>query len=302
MAVIDSYFWGFSKKIIDIATTNKKNIKHIKLSFIQKFFPVFSANDNRNMMLPLMYFDTISPESDLYFANTKSVTEYKNYGGREYSKTSKEISVLNEFKKANFNFKKEPDFKLNYYRALPVEIVISNLLQALDRDYKGDIYYSSMNYSGYRCTEPEVHYELKFAIPEEDLSKKDYDKIVNQIKNIIKDTTDEIITIESFKLTTASPRKKVATEDKYEQDCLLDGNGIRIQRGDIVIFHTYSGHISYGRVLSNTTKCVKIDSISTLVNASLVYVVRSGNEEKLSDIPWNKGPCDLLDKSESYYL
>ena len=33
MAVIDSYFWGFSKKIIDIATANKKNIKHIKLSW-----------------------------------------------------------------------------------------------------------------------------------------------------------------------------------------------------------------------------------------------------------------------------
>lgn len=301
MAVIDSYFWGFSKKIIDIATANKKNIKHIKLSFTQKYFPVFSANDNRNMLLPLMYFDTVSPESDLYFANTKSVVEYKNYGGREYSKTSKEISILDEFKKANFNFKKEPDFKVNYYRALPVEIIISNLLQALDRDYKGDVYYASMNYSGY-STVSESIYEFKLAIPEENLGKKDYDKIVDQIKNIIKDIPDEIITITDFQLKTASPRKKVATEDKYEQDCLLDGNGIRIQRGDIVIFHTYSGHISYGRVLSNTTKCVKIDSISTLVNASLVYVVRSGNEEKLGDIPWNKGPCDLLDKSESYYL
>lgn len=301
MAVIDTSFWRFSKKIIDIATTNKKAIKHIKLSFTQKYFPVFSANDNRNMLLPLMYFDTVSPESSLYFINTKSITEYKNYGGREYNKTSKEISILNEFKKANFNFKKEPEFKLNYYRALPVEIIISNLLQILDRDYKGDIYYSSMNYSGYSAGS-ESHYEFKLAIPEGNLGKKDYDKIVNQISDIIKGIPDEIITIKDFKLMTASPRKKVAMEDKYEQNCLLDGNGIRIQSGDIVLFHTYSGHISYGRVLSNTAKCVKLDSTTALLNASLVYVVRSGNEEKLSDIPWNKGPCELLDKSESYYL
>lgn len=301
MAVIDTPFWGFSKKIIDIATANKKNIKHIKLSFIQKYFSVFSANDNRNMLLPLMYFDTVSPEPNLYFINTKSITEYKNYGGREYSKTSKEISILNEFKKANFNFKKEPEFKLNYYRALPVEIVISNLLQILDRNYKGDIYYSSNTYSGYSMRS-ESYYDFKLAIPEENLGKKDYDKIVNRISDIIKGIPDEIITVKDFKLMTASPRKKVAMEDKYEQNCLLDGNGIRIQSGDVVLFHTYSGHISYGRVLSNTAKCVKLDSTTALLNASLVYVVRSGNEEKLSDIPWNRGPCELLDKSESYYL
>ena len=301
MAVIDTSFWGFSKKIIDIATANKKNIKHIKLSFIQKYFPVFSANDNRNMLLPLMYFDTVSPEPNLYFINTKSITEYKNYGGKEYSKTSKEISILNEFKKANFNFKKEPEFKLNYYRASPVEIIISNLLQILDRDYKGNIYYSSNIYSGYSMGS-ESHYDFKLAIPEENLGKKDYDKIVNQISDIIKGIPDEIITVKDFKLMTASSRKKVAMEDKYEQNCLLDGNGIRIQSGDVVLFHTYSGHISYGRVLSNTAKCVKLDSTTALLNASLVYVVRSGNEEKLSDIPWNRGPCELLDKSESYYL
>lgn len=302
MAVIKTNFWDFSTKIIDLATAKKKNIKHIRIAINQKYFTAFSANDQKNTFRPFMYFDTTSPEADLYFDNTTWQTEYKNYGGREYKKTSIEEDILDKFRIWNFNFKKAPDFKKNYYEAPPIEVIISNLLQGLDKSYQSDIYYGYIAYSGSLRSSGVYHCELKISIPEENLGKKDYDKIVKQFENAAKDIPNDIIIIEKVQLKTAAPRKNIAMEDKYEQDTLTDGNGIRIQRGDIVLYPTYNGHITYGKVISNTAKCVKVDGCSTLLNSSIVYVVRSGNEEKMQDIPWNKIPCDLLDKSESYYL
>ena len=72
-------YWNFSTKIIDIATKNKTNIKHLEMSFTQEFFNSYSLSKNCYIFGPYMYFDVKSDESNLHFLEMSLLREYRDY-------------------------------------------------------------------------------------------------------------------------------------------------------------------------------------------------------------------------------
>lgn len=303
-------YWNFSTKIIDIATKNKTNIKHLEMSFTQEFFNSYSLSKNCYIFGPYMYFDVKSDESNLHFLEMSLLREYRDYDsarnsillGRNDWRSDIEQNIYDVFKRWNFNFMVAPSFNLSYYKASPIMMLISNVLYALNTSFNSNIYYSIKN-EIYQSSEKQ-YYGLKFALPDDKLTAKDFNNIISQIESVVNDLPNGLITITYKKIKNAAPRKQgVSNRTRiYEQDCLLDGNGILIQNGDIAIFHTYGGHIGFGKVISCTNKCIEIEGLRSLIKAEQIYIIRSENKEKLEDIPWNKVPCVLNDKSGCYYI
>lgn len=311
MSINQLSYWDFSTKIIDIATKNKTNIKHLEILFNQNFFKSYSLSKNCYILNPYMYFDVRSDETDLYFIDKPILDEYKNHKselnsiliGRDDWRSDIEQNIYDVFKRWTFNFNVAPLFNLSYYKASPIMVLISNVLYAISKSFNSNIYYSIQN--GVYWGDIKVqHYGFKLALPDENLTTKDFNDIISQIESVINDLPKDIITITSKKIKTATPRKQKGSNRTimYEQDCLLDGNGILIQNGDIAIFHTYGGRISFGKVVSCTNKCIEIEGLANLMKAEQIYIIRSENKEKLEDIPWNKIPCVLNDKSGCYYI
>lgn len=303
-------YWNFSTKIIDIATKNKTNIKHLEMSFTQEFFNSYSLSKNCYIFGPYMYFDVKSDESNLHFLEMSLLREYRDYDsarnsillGRNDWRSDIEQNIYDVFKRWNFNFMVAPSFNLSYYKASPIMMLISNVLYALNTSFNSNIYYSIKN-EIYQNSEKQ-YYGLKFALPDDKLTAKDFNNIISQIESVVNDLPNGLITITYKKIKNAAPRKQSVSDRTriYEQDCLLDGNGILIQNGDIAIFHTYGGRIGFGKVISCTNKCIEIEGLRSLIKAEQIYIIRSENKEKLEDIPWNKVPCVLNDKSGCYYI
>jgi len=303
-------YCNFSTKIIDIATKNKTNIKHLEISFDQNFFKSYSLSKNCYIFGPYMYFDVKSAKANLHFIEESLLREYNDYNsalnsiliGRDDWRSDVEQNIYDVFKRWNFNFKVAPSFNLSYYKTSPIMMLISNVLYAINTSFNSNIYYSIKKVTYQRS---EVHYYgLKLALPDEKLSTKELNNIISQIESVVNDLPKGIINITYKKIKTAVPRKQKMSDRTmiYEQDCLLDGNGILIQNGDIAIFHTYGGRINFGRVISCTNKCIEIEGLRSLIKAEQIYIIRSENKEKLEDIPWNKVPCVLNDKSGCYYI
>lgn len=304
----------FNSSVVDLATKQHKAKKHILFTFTQKNFETTSVVSSKSYSS----FNTISwtkdsstcrflnPENDYlntnkhYSISQKLRDFYSDKSNYKYSSFCKEFIDFVKTKNWSWESSYKDDIICN---TNPAEVIISNFISYIASHEDIYIAYDLSEFTSYAApNENKIDYSFDIVfVPVYNTSQVAslFEKYVNEfdLKNILLKFNNINFT---YTIKTSNIRKVVPPEEKYEQNILTDANDILIENGDIVIFNRY-GLLFYDTVDHNTKKCIFLKKTNTSVTAKEVMVVRSGNLEKMKNIPWNKGPCEIKISNNSYW-
>ena len=95
-------------------------------------------------------------------------------------------------------------------------------------------------------------------------------------------------------------RTLIKGKERYEQDILVDKNNIVIQAGDIIIYPRW-GTVHFGKVKRNTKVSVYIEDATYYIRANTCMVIKSANQEKMKEVPWENIHCEIVNAYKDYF-
>ena len=219
------------------------------------------------------------------------------------------LKVLDHIENGNYETRPLADYaagiKGTRRTFFPAESAIINLLSQVANDYDihVDSYYSTIyqkNYNGVGG----VQFILRIFFKDVTFTKsklctffdsllikygftKDYDKF-----GII----DHSHTAKEYRRAKAIIKGK----ERYEQDILLDKNGIVIQAGDIIVYPRW-GTVHLGKVKRNTKVSVYVENATYYIRANTCMVIKSANLKKMKDAPWENVHCEIVNAYKDYF-